>query len=215
MAAAFVFLGMLLLSLVVALLAALQLGDFFATGNELLLVTGAIAVFSIISIAVLAAICARFKQPGLLDAVAIGIAVVAAVVTLWPGLLTDRIAAFASNPEAASVERLAISLELLVPALLVVLVQWGLVRRRALRSDSADDLTRWPWLTTMVAGLAILNPVGLSFVWSAFQSWPAHWFENFAAVVTGGGVFALVVMAAAECYIRGTILRRRRGLSPR
>ena len=34
MAAAFAFLGMLLVSLVVAVLAALQLGDFFLAGDE-------------------------------------------------------------------------------------------------------------------------------------------------------------------------------------
>ena len=28
----------------------------------------------------------------------------------------------------------------------------------------AEDLTRWPWVTTAVAGLVILNPFGLAFL---------------------------------------------------
>ena len=57
-----------------------------------------------------------------------------------------------------------------MPALLVVLMQWGLVRRRFLRATGADDLTLWPWLTTAAAGLAILNPIGLALVWMALNA---------------------------------------------
>ena len=62
-------------------------------------------------------------------------------------------------------ENTSITLELIVPALLAVLVQWGLVRRRWLQGHGdEDDLTRWPWITTAVAGLVILNPFGLAFL---------------------------------------------------
>ena len=84
MAALFAFLGMWLLSLVVAMLASLQLGDFFRSGDEILLVLGAIAVFATVSIAVFAVGYARAKNAELLNAMAFGIALVAAGLVLWP-----------------------------------------------------------------------------------------------------------------------------------
>ena len=90
-----------------------------------------------------------------------------------------------------------------MPALLAVLVQWGLVRRRFLHATGADDLTLWPWLTTAAAGLAILNPIGLALVWMALKAPSADALKDVATTVTAAGAAVLVVMGAIECYIRG------------
>ena len=209
MAAAFAFLGMLLLSLVVALLAALQLGDFFQAGDELLMVIAAITVFAMISIAIHAAVYAQAKRPSVLNALALALAILAAAASLWPGA-AGRIAALSSNRVAEGAGPSAVALELLIPALFAVLVQWGLVRRRWLRAAGEDDFSCWPWLTTAVVGLGILNPIGLSFAWPALQASA----RDFTTLVTAGGAFALVVMGAIECYIKSRILRRRLGVPP-
>ena len=52
----FALLATLIVSLVVALLAALQLGDFFRAGDELLAVLIAVAGFAVLSITVLATV---------------------------------------------------------------------------------------------------------------------------------------------------------------
>ena len=54
MAAVFAFLGMLLISMVVALLAALQLGDFFNASDEFGLVILGVVAFTTVALAVFA-----------------------------------------------------------------------------------------------------------------------------------------------------------------
>jgi hypothetical protein len=208
MAAAFAFLGMWLLSLVVALLATLQLGDFFRSGDELLLVIVALAAFATVSIAVLGIGYALAKRADAFNAIAFALAIVALGLVLWPGALA-RIAARTSDPYALATEQSYIALELLIPALLTVLVQWGLVRRRWLRAAGEEDLTLWPWLTTVVAGLLVLNPFGLAFVWAALRHSAGDLLKDFATMVAATGACAVVVMGAIECYIRGRIRRRR------
>ena len=82
------------------------------------------------------------------------------------------------------VENTSITLELVIPALLAVLVQWGLVRRRWLRAAAEDDFTRWPWIATAVAGLVILNPFGLAFLQATLQHSAADLMWEFTATVT-------------------------------
>lgn len=208
MAALFAFVGMWLLSLVVAVLASLQLGDFFRSGDEMLLVLGAIGGFALVSIAVFAVGYARAKSAELLSATAFALALVALGLVLWPRTIA-RIAERATNPYTVGTEQTHIALELLVPVLLMVLVQWGLVRRRWLRAAGEQDLTLWPWLTTAVAGFLILNPIGLAFVSAALRQSASDWMRDFAVLVASAGGGAVVVMAAIECYIRGRIRRRR------
>jgi hypothetical protein len=212
MTAVLAFFGMLLVSLIVGVLAALQLGDFFRAGDELPVVIVAIVAFASVSIAVFATAYVRVKQAHALNAVAFGLAIVATGMALWPGTLT-RIAERSTNPYTVATERTYIALELLIPALLLVLVQWGLVRRRWLIVAGEEDVTVWPWLTTALAGLGILNPIGLAFFWAAIRQSPTDWLREVATLVAATAVAAVVVMAAIECYIRERIRRRRLGQS--
>jgi hypothetical protein len=207
MAAVFAFLGMLLLSLVVALLAALQLGDFFRTGEEFVPILTVIAIFAAAAIVVFAIAHAVAKRLRTINAIAAALSLLALALVALPSLV-ERIAERLSDPFAVAIENTAVALELLVPLLLVVLVQWGLVRRHWLRAAGEEDLSRWPWVTTVIVGLSILNPFGLALVASALQQSASDFMRPYFAAVAAAVIAALVVMAAVECYIRQRILRR-------
>ena len=93
----FALLATLIVSLVVALLAALQLGDFFRAGDELLAVLIAVAGFAVLSITVLATGYRLAKRPRTLSAIAGGLALAATALALWPGTV-ERIAARSGAP---------------------------------------------------------------------------------------------------------------------
>jgi hypothetical protein len=208
MAAVFAFLGMLLISMMVALLAALQLGDFFLATEEFILVIVAVMVFCVFSLAVFAIIYAVTRRDRPITTVAMLLALIALAPVVLPGLI-QMIANRSITSSAIGAEDIPITLELVIPALLAVLVQWGLVRRRWLRSAGLDDLTRWPWFTTAVAAFIILNPYGLGFLQATFKHSASEGLWEFAALITAGVLTALLVAAWLECYIRDRILRRR------
>ena len=99
-------------------------------------------------------------------------------------------------------EIFGIALELLVPSVLAVLVQWGLVRRRHLQMAGEDDLTLWPWVTTGSRGFVILNPYGLAFLQATLKRTAGDLMWQFIVQVTVGVACGLIVMAGIECYIR-------------
>ena len=201
MAAAFAFLGMLLLSMVVALLATLQLGDFFNANDEFGLVILTVVAFTFFALAVFAVTYALSRSASVIAGVALILAIVALAPVALPGLI-QKIANRSTNPYTVGIENTAILIELVVPALIVVLVQWGLVRRRWLLNAGEEDLTHWPWVTTAIAGLVILNPFGLAFLQGTLKRSGGDLMWEFTATVTGVAVGVLLVMAWVECYIR-------------
>lgn len=214
MAAFFAFLGMLLLSMVVALLAVLQLGDFFGANDEFGLVIASVMGFSVVALAVFAIVFAKARRGAAITWAALVLAIVALAPVALPGLV-QKIADRSNNPFAVSVENTYITIELVIPALMAVLVQWGLVRRRWLRAAGIDEMTHWPWVTTGIAGLVILNPIGLAFLGPTLNRSPSDFLWEFVASVTAGVLGALLVMAWIECYIRDRMINRRLAGTPR
>ena len=208
MAAFVAFVGTLLLSLVVSLIAALQLGDFFGSGDEFVLVLGYLLVFGTAAFVIFAIGYRLAPSLRVLNLLAFALAMLALVPPATPGFV-HRIAEHSTNPYTVGIERTYIRIELLVPALIAVLVQWGLIRGRWLRAAGEEDLTLWPWLTTAVAGLVILNPLGLTFLTDTIKHSPTDLLWQPIAIGTAGVLAALLVMAWVECYIRGRILDRR------
>jgi hypothetical protein len=206
MAAVFAFLGMLLISLLVALLATLQLGDFFLAKDEFVIVISCVVVFTVASLAAFLVASSRATRPSHLVYIALVLVLFALAPLALPSLI-EAVAAHSSNPYSVGVEQTHITIELVIPALLAVLVQWGLVRRRWLRTRGEYDVTRWPWIATATAALVILNPIGLSFAASTLEHATGDFMWPLTATVTGSGVALLVVMAAIECYIRDRNLR--------
>lgn len=209
MGAVVAFLGMLLVSLVVALLAALQLADFFGANDKFARVAFVIASFAICSMALLAFVYAVAHRARTFNLAAVVLVLIALMLVSSPHL-RDWIAAGAGDPfRTARRQETEITLEILVSTLIAVLVQWGLVRRRWLRTMGDEDLTLWPWVTTTLAGFAILNPFGLAVMAAALTQSATDLLWSFWATLASAGVGLLVVAAAVECYIRARILRRR------
>src|SRR5438309_8140920 len=121
MAAVFAFLGMLLISMLVALLAALQFGDFFGTGGEFGLVILMVAAFVAVSLGAFALTFVTARSAGPITWVAWVLALVALTPVALPGLVRV-ISSRSTNPFTVGVEETYITLELVVPALLAVLV---------------------------------------------------------------------------------------------
>ena len=194
MSTVFVFFGILLVSLVVSFLAALQLADFFQTADEFIAVMMALAAFNFAALLIFGLAYAGTRGVGGLDAVAV--------------LLC--IAAFAEVVDNFTGKNLAVSLELLVPAVIAILVQWGLTRHRWLRMLGREDLSPWPWVTTVIAGLVILNPYGLGVIVSALEQPATDWFRQSWTGIAAAGAGAVLVMGWFEYYIRRWMLSRRR-----
>lgn len=208
MAAAAAFAGILLTSLLVAELAALSLGDFFGADSEFVLVIGGVAAFAVFSLVIFAIVYARAEQARMLNGAAVLLTLLAIGLVATPGVV-PWIASHSGNPFTVGDEMLGIALELLMPSLLAVLVQWGLVRRHFLRVAGEDDLTRWPWITTAVAALVILSPYGLAFIQATLKRTTGDLMWQFIMQVTVGVACTLIVMALVEYYIRRRIARRR------
>jgi len=130
------------------------------------------------------------------------------VTPVIPGFVA-AIAEHSTNPYSIGTEQTYIKLELIVPAMLAVLVQWGLVRRRWLRVMGEEELTIWPWVSTVVAAIVILNPVGLAFLTDSIRHSPTDLLWQLFAISTVIVLVVLLVAASVECYIRDKILRRR------
>jgi hypothetical protein len=208
MSAFLAFLGMFLLSLFVALLVALQLADYFAATEEFALVLLALPVFVLICLLVFTAANALARQSRAFNAVAAVLALLAFAPLALP-LLVKSPADKSSNLFAMTMDNTTVALEFIIPALVAVLVQWGLVRQRWLRLRGEDDLSLWPWIATVIGGLAILNPYGLDIVGQAVAYRPADWLRDAVRTAALGGIGALLVMVFLETYIRSRMLRRR------
>jgi hypothetical protein len=210
MGTVFAFLGTFLLSLFVALLAALQLVDYFLATEEFIAVLMAIVIFAIAAIVVFAVTYVAARSTRTFNIVVVILALLVLALVAAPGglqWLADR----SSNPFNMSAKDVQITLELLVPAIILVLVQWGLVRHRWLRARGLESLTLWPWVTTAVVGLAVLNPVGLAIVSAGPRDGHTDWLRGFSPAATLVGLLLVVVAVVIECYIRMRMLRRRLG----
>ena len=208
MTAFLAFLGTFLLSLFVALLAALQLADYFAATEEFALVLMALPVFVTFCLVAFIVANATAKGPFAFNAVAACLALLAFLPLAFPAFVKSA-ADRSSNPFSLAIENTAIALEFVVPALAAVLVQWGLVRRRWLFMRGEEDLSLWPWIATVIGGLAILNPFGLDVIGQAITYSQTNWLRDMVRTIVLSGIAALLAMVFIETYIRSRMLRRR------
>ena len=207
MSTVFAFVGILLVSLVVGSLAALPLADFFQATEEFILVIMALVAAVLMSLMIFGVAYAAARRVGALAAVAALLCLAVLGLVALPSIIDMR-AGRAALADSFAGKNLALSLEILVPAAVAILTQWGLVRHRWLRVRGREELSPWPWVTTVIAGLVILNPMGLEIVsagarparpgvrgqravdrrWVAFSSMPPA-----AAQIQAGTLRALAV----------------------
>lgn len=208
MSAFLAYLGTFLLSLFVALLAALQLADYFAAGEEFALVLIALPVFVAVSMLAFAIASATARQPVVFNALASCLALLAFAPLAIP-LLMKTPATPPQGPFAMAMDNTTVALQFIVPSLSAVLAQWGLVRRRWLRQRGEEDLSLWPWVATVIGGLAILNPYGLDVIGQAITFSQTNWLRDLVRTVALGGAAALLLLVFVETYVRSRMLRRR------
>ncbi|MBM3528637.1 MAG: hypothetical protein FJX62_11130 [Alphaproteobacteria bacterium] len=209
MAAVLAYSGILLASLVVASVAALQLADFFGAGDEFVLVMAIDAAFAAGAMLTFAAFSVLADRVRTLHLTAALMMLIALLLVSTPGL-REWIAASSGNPfKTAREQELQITLEILVPSTLAVLVQWALVRRRWLIAAGEEEMTLWPWIATAATAFIVLNPFGLAVTSLALRQETAGWLNDLWSATVAVTVGILIVMAAAECYIRSRIRRRR------
>jgi hypothetical protein len=68
--------------------------------------------------------------------------------------------------------------------------------------------TRWPWVTALLAAAAVLNPIGLDVLYSAFFS-GEQLSRNIWGSIAWTGIAILVTIVLLEWIFRTLILKRR------
>ena len=199
--AAFVF------SLLLALVAAWLLADYYWYGEDFDLFVWPIASFALVSSVSFGATSLRAQSAGALRNVAIALAAIAVLFVVVPGLV-GHIAAQSKNPPVVMRRHdQLVALALLVPMLLAVLLQWRLVRWGWLAARGQTAPTTWPWFTTVIGLVLALNPLGLAILGAAIKPSRTDWFASLWLMISlaCGGV--LLLLGSIEWRIR---LRRAR-----
>ncbi len=203
LAAAFV------LSLLAALGAAAQLADHYWYGEDFSLFVVPITVFAAVSIAAFGIAGAWVGGPGGLRNVAFALAALALALALLPGLVGE-IARRSTNPDLVlrAHDRL-IATAFLLPVLVAITIQWGLVRRGWLRARGRAHATTWPWITFILACVTILNPLGLAIFGAAITQSTTDWFRGLWLTIALGIAAVLVLIGLLEWRIRSRRLTAR------
>lgn len=68
--------------------------------------------------------------------------------------------------------------------------------------------TQWPWITLVIAAVAVFNPVGWAFVSAAIRYSVTDWLRDLAVVVTLTGAAILIAMGLIEWWLRRRYLAR-------
>ena len=72
----------------------------------------------------------------------------------------------------------------------------------------APTMSRWPWVTTALAVVLAINPIGLDFLTSAFGSSEAL-SRNIAQPIVFAAILILAILALLEWFIWRTVRRHR------
>jgi hypothetical protein len=153
-----IFAGVYILSLVLAYAVGMQVAEYFLLQDEFIVVMFALALFSFVVIAVFAAIYIVQPKVNWLGYGAIGLALVAFGIEELPAL-GDAFARRSTNPYlVGSAQDRAIAASLLLPAFVMLLIQWPLLRRHWLIARGLEHRMLWPWFTIALACFARAQP---------------------------------------------------------
>jgi hypothetical protein len=204
-----VFAGVYILSLVAAYVVGMQVAEYFFLEEEFTVVMFALALFSFVAIAVFAVV--YIVQPNVkwLGYGAIGLALVAFGIEQLPAL-ADAVARRSTNPYlVGSAQDRAIAASLLLPAFVMLLIQWSLLRRRWLVARRLEHRMLWPWFTITLACLLALNRGGLDLIGSVLRQSPTDWLVGLWKLILAIACGALLVLALIEWWLRRRWLARR------
>lgn len=204
-----IFAGVYVVSLVAAYAAGSQLASYFFLDDEFFVVTFVLALFSLLAIAVFAVIYVAQPKVKWLGYGAIGLAVLAFGIEQSPAL-TDAFARGSTNPYlVGGAQDRALAACLLLPALVMLFVQWPLIRRRWLIVRGREQRMRWPWFTIALADLLALSRPGLEVIGSAVRHSSTDWFGGLWTVILVIACGVLSGLALTEYWLRRRWLARR------
>jgi hypothetical protein len=204
-----IFTGIYILSLVVAYAVACELAAYFFLQDEFIAVLFALALFSLLAIAVFAVLYVVQPNAKRLGYGAIGLAIVAFGVEQLPAL-ADAFARRSTNPYmVGDAQDQALAASFLLPALIMLLVQWSLLRRRWLVAHRLEYRMLWPWFTIILACLLALNPLGLALIGSVIRQSSTDWLVGLWTTIVAIACGVLLVLALIEWWLRRRWLARR------
>jgi hypothetical protein len=204
-----IFAGVYIVSLVAAYAAGSGLAAYFFLDEEFYVVTVALALFSLLAIAVFAVIYAAQPNVTWLGYGAIGLAAVAFGIEQVPAL-ADAFAGRSTDPYlVGAAQDRALATTLLLPALVMLLVQWPLIRRRWLVARGREHRMRWPWFTIALAGMLALSRPGLEVIGSVVRRSSTDWLVGLWTVVLAIACGVLLGLALIEYWLRRRWLTRR------
>jgi hypothetical protein len=204
-----VFPGVYILSLVATYVAGMQVAEYFFLQEEFSVVMFALVLFSFVAIAVFAVVYVVQPNVKWLGYGAIGLALVAFGVEQLPAL-ADAVARRSTNPYlVGSAQDRAIAASLLLPAFVMLLIQWPLLRRRWLVARRLEHRMLWPWFTITLACLLAFNQSGLDLIGSVLRQSPTDWLVGLWKLILAIACGALLVLALIEWCLRRRWLARR------
>jgi hypothetical protein len=195
------FIAALVISLLVAFVAGQMIAMTFGLTEEYIAVMFGYVIFALVAIALFAVTYPLARKARAFNWTALGLALLLAVLSLLPNAI-EAVQSRGSSPYNLGKDH-EVVLALLVPGLLLILVQWGQVRRRWQSLREPDGAwTCWPWATTVVGAIAVLNPLGLEILKSAFSSSGGDMLRGLWLMITLAAGVALVIGAIIEYRIR-------------
>ena len=204
-----IFSGVYILSVAVAYAVGIQVAAYFFLDEEFIAVVFALGLFSVVAIAVFAMVNAVQPNVKWLGYAAIGLGVIAFGVGQIPELV-DAIASRSTNPYLVGREQdRAIAVSLLLPALVMLLIQWPLLRRHWLLARGLEHRTPWPWFTIALACALALDRPGLDVIGSVIDQSSTDWLVGLWTLIVAIACGVLVALGMLEWWLRRRRLARR------
>jgi hypothetical protein len=202
------FIAALVISLLVAFVAGQVIAMQFALTEEYIAVMFGYVIFALVAIALFAVTYLIARKARAFNWTAVGLALLLVVLALLPNVI-DAVQGRGTNPYNFSKD-IEVTLALLVPGLLLILIQWGQVRRRWQNLREPDGaMTCWPWVTTVIGTIAVLNPFGLDILKSALTASPGDLMRGLWLMITAATGAALAIGAIIEYGVRRRAMRAR------
>jgi len=204
-----IFAGIYILSLAAAYAAGSEVAAYFFLDDEFNVVILALALFSVVAIALFAVIYAVQPNVKWLGYSALALAVAAVGIEQLPAA-ADVFARRSTNPYLVGDEQdRALAASLLLPAFVMLLVQWPLLRRRWLVARGLEHRMLWPWCTVALAGLLALSRLGLEVIGSVVRQSSTDWLTGLWTAILTIASGVLLVLALLEWWLRRRWLARR------
>ena len=204
-----IFGGVYILSLVAAYAVGIQLAAYFFLQEEFIAILLALMLFSLLAIAVFAVLYVVQPDVKWLGYGAIGLAVVALGIEQLPAL-ADDFARRSTNPYlVGDAQDRATAASFLLPAFVMLPIQWALLRRHWLVARGLEHRMLWPWFTIVLACLLAFSRIGLAVIGSVLRQSSTDWLVGLWTTILAIACGVLLVLALIEWWLRHRWLARR------